>query len=314
MAYSLMYAITRFANSVLTGPYKPTPGTAKNYIYNPEYEWYKKPSKEGPVFEDKYSSDFLYAQPPVSITVINKAKLNDDKTEESITLVGINPEGLSEIPSVPEFSAVSVLGRSSPFQMYRGGGARSVKVTLPIYRDLFFLYDQTFMEEQKRRYGYYEKYYDALYNEYNWNDFSVDDLDEADRNNLTLGQVIAQRYRQQYKEWEKNHSDQNIIDRYLKTLRWFKSLSYPRYTDSGVIAPKVGLIIKGGESFVDNAFLEVEGIPNISISYGDIYSHGCPTSAKVDLSITEVVDPSFDQDRIMDRRQDSYVVWNPSKQ
>ena len=91
-----------------------------------------------------------------------------------------------------------------------------------------------------------------------------------------------------------------VLQSFVRTLNWFRSLEYPIYAQQGVIAPRVYMRI--------GKFLVIEGWPQVGISYDNIYSEGYPVKATIDLSVYEALEQSYDQISIK-KGAGMYVKW-----
>lgn len=290
MAISPSFIITRFAQSIFTGPVRPTPGTAKAYIKKAQDTYASEIAGQ---YSDAYYKNRNTYQgwpgnnPPIDIEIKNLARPDLTGADDSMILVGLNPGTLTDSGSEPRFDSVDVLGRSSPFAVYRGGGARSVKATFKIHRDMFSFYlpfgpramnDINYWEEMKKM------------EEEGWGSEDTISYMEA--------QLAS----------AKKNLNEEILKAYRNTLNWIRALQYPVYDNGGVIAPKVYMRI--------GKFLMIEGYPRVNISYDSIYSEGYPVVANVDLTVTETLQRAYDQKDIFAKDGRSggmdYVEW-PSK-
>ena len=301
------YILTRFLKSAFTGPVKPTPGTAKNY--------YEPNPAAGKGFDGKLFASTLAdpsqnwpGRPPINIEVQNLALTQDlAGQEDKIILVGINPGNLSDSGSQPNFSTVGLpIGRSSPYQIYGGGSARVVKVTLALHRDMFG--DKLYITKNQNIKSLNDQLLkivaerEAALKRLSNPQSSVD-LD-AD---LELARELNYLERTQFLQ---RQSEMEVLQEYRNTINWFRSLQYPVYTkEGGVIAPRVFMRI--------GQFLEITGWPNVTVSYENIYTDGFPVRVNIDLQVTETVQRAYDQTGIATRyltdKSDgmgNYVEWN----
>lgn len=298
MAPSFSYILTRFAKSVFTGPVRPTPGTAVAYSGT------KSPDAgKGFNFKEWMMGHFPDQQwpgdPPIDIEIKNLARPADKAgIEESLLLVGINPGGLQDNGNTPQFNPANVLGRSSPFQVYLYNGARTVKATLPIHRDMFSFYRPMGSEVQ----AIIDQYQENL--EY-WKLQKGKYLSE----NATLVDDNGQDMINEFITFRENAINGKILEAFRNTINWLRALQYPVYVDGGVIAPKVYMRI--------GKFIQITGFPSIDVSYSNIYAEGYPVKADIGIMVTETVQNAYDQDRVYNKQDGKsagmdYVEW-PSK-
>ena len=313
------YILTRFLKSAFTGPVRPTPGTAYNY-YDPG------PDKGRGFNSQEYlklypNADFTNwpGRPPIDIEIQNLALTKElSGQEDKIILAGINPGNLTDSGSQPNFNTMGPpLGRSSPYQIYSGNGARNVKVTLGLHRDMFgYLLN---ISGSKKTADLYEK---MKKDQEAWQKFQNEILrakQEAEASGVLkpterylFPSTLYERYLASYKtaiEQAKKQAEDETMNTFRNTINWFRAIQYPVYTkEGGVIAPRVFMRI--------GQFIRIEGWPSVSISYENIYSEGFPVKVNIDFQVTETVQKAYDQTDIMSDRfeKDSagmgtYVRW-----
>lgn len=299
MAPSISYIITRFAKSVFTGPVKPTPGTAIAFANT------KTPDADKGFNQKEWASGHFPDQtwpptkPPIQIKITNLARPADSGMPEEITLVGINTGGLQDNGSTPTFQPSTVIGRSSPYQIYRDNAARTVKLSIPIHRDMFEYYRPMGVEAQQLMAEYRENYQSNT--EY-WK------LQDAKRR---MGDANLQNYEETISSFlfRENAVQGKILEAFKNTINWFRALQYPVYTAGGVIAPRVKMIV--------GDFIAIEGYPSVDLEYGNNYTENFPISVKVGVQVTETVQTAYDQAAIYNKNNISvgmnYVEW-PNKQ
>ena len=296
MGISPSYIITRFAKSIFTGPVRPTPGTAAAYA-----------GKQAPDAKYGFNLDsFLEAQnlarpsnPPIQIDIKNLARMKSDGIEDSLTLVGVNPGAITDGGSQPKFTSIEVMGRSSPYAYYGGGGARTVSVDIRIHRELFAYY-QPFGKKAVSTLNYVSKRLKAAGKVSNYyNNEGKDEPDAKEYQGSYLAEVYAE---------SQARMNEEILECFRNTINWFRALQYPIYGNGGVIAPKVSMKI--------GSFLSIIGYPSVSVTYDNIFSENYPVSASVKVSITEALAKAVEQTMIYNNSGESagmdIVEW-PSK-
>lgn len=310
------YILTRFLKSAFTGPVKPTPGTAHNY-YDP------CPDKDKGFSESLFLSgkpfDFSRTwpnKPPIDIEIQNLA-LTKELTgqEDKIVLVGVNPGNLSDSGSQPNFSPMGPpLGRSSPYQIYTGGGARLVKTQLILHRDMFdYTLNVAGSAEAADIANRIRRLQKAWADELRWRqqaDAAYNDPRypaPGDLGGLSLADIND--YRDLINQAQKQ-SQTVTLTIFRNVINWFRALQYPVYTkEGGIIAPRVFMRI--------GQFLQIEGWPNVTVTYDNIYSDGFPVKVTVDFQVTEAVQRAYDQTDIMTSSlgdnsagMGTYVEWH----
>ena len=304
------YILTRFLKSAFTGPVRPTPGTARNY-YEPNADAGK--GFNGRLFASANLADPSQTwpgKPPIDIEVHNLA-LPKELTgqEDLVLLVGINPGNVTDSGSQPSFNAIGPpIGRSSPYQIYGGGGARVVRITIPLHRDMFGA--KLYISGNKNIQSLDEQLQkilaerDRLAQKRLSDPQSSIDLD-AD---LALAREMVSLERTQSLQ---RQSEMEVLQEYRNTINWFRALQYPVYTkEGGILAPRASMRI--------GQFLKIEGWPTVSVAYENIYTDGFPVKVNIDFQITETVQKAYDQTDIAKRflsdestGMGSYVQWNP---
>jgi hypothetical protein len=316
------YILTRFLKSAFTGPVRPTPGTAYNY-YDPgpdkDRGFSEKLFLEGKPFD---LTRTWPGRPPIDIEIQNLALTKElSGQEDKIILAGINPGNLTDSGSQPNFNTMGPpLGRSSPYQIYSGNGARNVKVTLALHRDMFDY--QLNISGSKEIADWYEK---MKKNQEAWINLQKEVAEmkrksqESKDDPMIPGDLYSPMTMAEYERYvefyqgalnqAKKQTELETLNIFRNTINWFRAIQYPVYTkEGGVIAPRVFMRI--------GQFIRIEGWPSVSISYENIYSEGFPVKVNIDFQVTETVQKAYDQTDIMSDRfeKDSagmgtYVRW-----
>jgi hypothetical protein len=234
------------------------------------------------------------------ITIVNLALPASDESRV-ISLDGVMPnQPISESPSTPIFSDVSIPGRSSPGSTYTGGSARSINFGFTLHRDIIG---------------------SLIPSKVSTSEYDVNNLENANTNQPGLGGAqynpdtgvmentpqttdgvvtvlrtpagaFAESYRKKVKE---------IAKEFDELLLKLKALNYPIYTDHGVVTPRVYICI--GDS------IKLKGYASVTFTYDRPIDFQQFMVANVTFQCQEVVDIAWSAQEVIGGMT-RYVTWH----
>lgn len=220
-----------------------------------------------------------------SISFINLA-LPKNSPQRIIKFRGLAVENFSDTPSIPLFNGYDIPGRSSPVQSYQGGEARTVSFTLSLHRDI--LSDYSHILNNQSKFPSNKKKQSSIIKRSNG---------KVQDGNISVIFTAS-------KGVKKSNKEEQLSIEFRDLINQFKAMNYPRYSKSGVIPPNVFCEI--GTS------IRIKGIPNITIDYKKpIDRFGRYMSVDINVSITEVVERSFDATEVIGNMNRYYKIYHP---
>lgn len=199
------------------------------------------------------------------ISLVNLS-LPKNGTGRVLRFKGIYPESVSETPSAPIYGGQDIPGRSAPVQYYQGGEVRTVSFSFQLHRNVFVNLAPALDNEVFPDVGKIKRYSNPKIT--------------LDGKNLTGA-----------------NSSGASTDNFRAVLRVLEAMNYPRYSKGGVVPPLVYCEL--GKSHI-----KIKGYPNITVEYQlPISPKGFYMSAMINVSISEVLQKSWDSSEVIDNRK-----------
>ena len=258
------------------------------------------------------------------ITSIVNLALPENDPNRIIEIIGYQAESYSESLSEPSFEPLNSFGRSSPYQIYTGGGSRSISFSMKFHRDMISPYTSTVYHGHPGGLDGGNDQYLGLY---------LGKEDDIDWDNYaTYKQLILKKYLNDMREGQYRgpqpyadiydgvfSNSQEILQRWWNesndnaekeaTLRFnlflakLRALNYPVYASNGIIQPSV--YVKIGNT------LRLKGNCKVNITYDGLVKFNSFISCTADFTFTEVVDQAWSATEVIGGMQ-RYVKWMDS--
>lgn len=218
------------------------------------------------------------------ISFINLA-LPKNSPQRIIKFKGLSVENFSDTPSAPLFNGYDVPGRSSPIQAYQGGESRTLSFTLQLHRDMLSIISH--VDNNQSNYPN-----------------SENDKDAESRNGAIQDGNIDVIFTALKNTGKTDDPELRLSMEFRDLINQFKAMNYPRYSKAGVVPPLIFCEI--------GTNVRIKGIPNITVDYKrPIDRFGRYMAVDINVSITEVLERSFDATEVIGNMNRYFKIYHP---
>lgn len=237
------------------------------------------------------------------ITYIVNTALPLNDPHRKITIRGYQASSYSESPSHPDFTSVSIPGRSSPLAYFNSGSARTVSFSMLFHKDMIgssgFGYPYPTINNSSNSSS--NNSYIGIYASSQTSNLTNSELSSlAEKVSWTNYQGVGgtldrEGWSTKYRELLQVQSgDIESASKFHQFINQLRALNYPEFTKNGIVPPKVFLRIGDGMSPSNRlGSIQLKGYCTTSIEYTGETKFDSLVAATVSFEFTEVLDQSW---------------------